>query len=58
MGFSLIQGSPTDCSISECDREPHGEGLSPLVLSNHEKGEKNWAKSVNETSGVLVSEAA
>jgi hypothetical protein len=34
---SLVQRSPTDCSVSECDREPYGEGLGPRGLLNHEK---------------------
>jgi hypothetical protein len=39
-GPSLVQRSPTECGVSECDQEPHSRGLGPLGLSSHE-GKKN-----------------
>ena len=37
-GRSLVQRSPTECIVLQCDHmieEPHWEGLGPLGLSSH-----------------------
>jgi hypothetical protein len=34
-GRSLVQRSPTDCRVPECDQVTHSGGLRPLVRSNH-----------------------
>jgi hypothetical protein len=40
-GWSLVQRSPTDCGVSECDREAskNEAAQAPKVLSSH-RGEK------------------
>ena len=38
-GRSLVRRSPTECGVSECDRERLRGGLSPLELTTQE--EKN-----------------
>ena len=36
-GRSLVQKSPTECGVSECDRGPHTVDLGPLEMSNNGK---------------------
>jgi hypothetical protein len=34
---SLVQRSPTECGLSECDRQPRRQGIGPFGPSSHEK---------------------
>jgi len=39
-GRSLVQRSPTECGLSECDRRSHREDQGPLGLLSQEKMKK------------------